>query len=69
MDKVKVDIEEVRRLTARIKEINQIPFYDIEWVDGDKTLQIPAEVREDWKFCGLSNVTFLECVDYKKFLK
>lgn len=58
-----VNADEVRRLKARLREINRIPIEQIAWVDDSGT---PVKVHPDdvseWHFCGLNNSDFVELI-------
>lgn len=57
---VSVSIEEVRRLRARLNEINSIPLDQIVWTLNDNVVVFSAEEIAEWKYVGLSNVYFIE---------
>lgn len=57
---VSVSIEEVRRLRARIEEINSIPLDQIVWTLNDNVVMFSEEAIAEWKYVGLSNVYFIE---------
>lgn len=54
-----VAIEEVKKLQARIAEINSIPLDKIVWTENDKPVEIVPEVKTFFKFTGLSNFCFI----------
>ena len=56
---MKIDINEVKALKSRLREINKLEFRDIVWVDGDKELEIPKQFSDDWEFTGLNNADFI----------
>lgn len=57
---VSVSIEEVRRLRARIEEINSIPLDQIVWTLNDNVVLFSEEAIAEWKYTGLSNVYFID---------
>lgn len=57
---VRIDINEVKRLQERRREINAIPLGDIVWVDGERVIEISPKVLREWIFTGLSNVDFID---------
>jgi len=57
---VSVSIEEVRRLRARIEEINSIPLDQIVWTLNDNVVMFSEEAIAEWKYVGLSNVYFID---------
>ncbi len=63
-EKIRIDVNEIKRIEERRREINSIPLENIEWVDGDMPVNIPAKHVEDWKFIGLSNCCFAETEFY-----
>ncbi len=65
-EKVRVDVEEVLKLKARLREINKIPLQDVQWYENGQALDIPQEVVEDFRFTGLSNGCFIDCEAYKQ---
>jgi hypothetical protein len=50
-----VDCEEIRRLKARLREINALPFEEIEWMEGDKPAKFNPQAQLNWAFIGLNN--------------
>lgn len=61
---MKIDIEEVQALKARLAEINLAQLQDIEWFKDGQKLEIKPDVLEEWKFIGLSNVEFISTEFY-----
>lgn len=57
-----VAIEEVEMLRHRLNTINSIPLTDIVWTRADTVIPVAAEAIANWKFMGLSNVSFAEMV-------
>lgn len=66
MKKYVVNIEVVKKIIDDLREINKIPFDEIEWHENGKPLDIPKEVLEEWKFTGLSNYSFVDTEFYKE---
>lgn len=66
MAKIQISVEEVAALIQRRKEINIIPLENIEWTLNGVPIDIDPKEIEDFKFIGLSNVTFVECLLLKK---
>lgn len=56
----RVSFEEVEALQSRLREINAIPFAEIEWTRDGKSVPVSAEVAERWRFIGMTNATFVE---------
>jgi hypothetical protein len=59
---VKIDVEEVLKLKARLREINAISPFDIQWIYKRKPLQVPQSAVEQWCFIGLNTSDFVETV-------
>jgi len=57
--KVRVDVEEVRLLRARLAEINQLDFDKIEWFENDEKVFVSGQQKQEWKEIGLSNTEFI----------
>ncbi len=55
MGKQRVDLEEVERLEARRKEINDIPFEELEVFHKGKKVEYSEEIIEEWKYMGMSH--------------
>ena len=58
--KTKVDINGIKSASKKLREINQIPFEDIMWMDGDTEIIVDPVVAENWRFMGLTNTYFIE---------
>ena len=57
--KTKVDIDGIKSASQKLREINQIPFEDIIWMDGDTEIIVDPVVAENWRFMGLNNTDFI----------
>lgn len=62
----RVDIEHLEWIFSVLKEIDKIPFEDIDWYQEDKPLIVSEQVVKDWKFIGLNNTDFVEFEIYKE---
>jgi hypothetical protein len=62
MNKLRVDLEEFVKVRRYLREINSVKLEDIEWVYKGKVREVPINEIEEWKFCGLSNTSFPDCV-------
>ena len=62
---MRVDIERVRELLAEIAAINRVDLEAIEVYEHGEPVAISKEAIEDWRFVGLSNMTFLEIEAWK----
>lgn len=60
---MRIDVEEVRKLHARMKEINSVPLEEIEWFENGKKIDVDSEIISDWKFMGLTNFYFAVDLD------
>lgn len=61
-EKIVVDVDEIRKIKARLKYINSKEIENIEWVERGLPLQINKETLERWSFVGLNNVDFVDFV-------
>lgn len=66
MEKIRIDLEEVRALLNRKNEINALDIREIEWYEDGKPLEIPPECLDKWRFIGLTNVFFVELEFWKE---
>lgn len=60
-----IDVNEVRKLRARLREINAIPFQDIRWIEDGKPMEFSPDVKEshgEWERVGLNNDNFVTMV-------
>ncbi len=57
---IKIDVNHVKYLLSEMKKIDDIPFEEIEWLEGDEKLDIPQSVKDRWKFIGMTNCAFIE---------
>lgn len=67
-----VRVAAIREMLETRRRINSIPLEDIEWVDEEgRTIPVDLDVVGAYKFTGLSNVDFVNCVldDYENFKK
>jgi hypothetical protein len=65
--RVKIRISEIIELTNREREINRPDLKDIDFIDDSgKIVNIDEKIVEDFRFCGLSNVDFINTGFYKK---
>lgn len=59
---MRVKIEKVRDLLRQLEEINKYPIDQIEWIYNNESVKVSKKEVEDWKFTGLSNVSFIEII-------
>ncbi|MDE1971269.1 MAG: hypothetical protein KGI50_06885 [Patescibacteria group bacterium] len=62
-----VDIQHVKSLQEELARINSIPLEELELYDGDTRIIVSPEILDDWKFIGLSNITFIELEAWNGF--
>lgn len=62
---MQVDINEILEMYRRRREINAVDLRDIQWMNGDKPVEIPADIIEHWRFIGMTNCCFIETGYYK----
>jgi hypothetical protein len=55
---LEVDIDELKRISAFIRDINLTPLEDIVWKKDGKVIEVDKEKIEEWKYAGLSNYYF-----------
>lgn len=61
MSNMTVDIAELRTALDMLASINRMKLSDIDWIRADGTkIEIPQQVIDDWRFWGLSNISFAE---------
>jgi hypothetical protein len=58
----RIDVEEVRRLQARRREINALPLAEIEWCENGAPIDLPAGCMtpDEWSFVGLTNIDYFD---------
>ncbi len=62
----KVDINYVKWLRDEMDKINKLPFNEIDWYDGTQQLDIPQATKDEWKFVGMTNCSFVETGFYEE---
>jgi hypothetical protein len=66
---MRVKIEKVLDLLRQIEEINKYSLEEIEWIYNNESVEVSKKEIEDWKFTGLSNVSFIEIILTGEFEK
>ena len=56
----KVDVNEVKRLKERLREINRLPLSEIQWTDAGAVLDIPQAWEKTFGYTGLNNCDFVD---------
>lgn len=59
---VSIDLEEIRKIRQRLQEINAVDIMALQLTDNGVAINITDNVREDWKFTGLTTFYFLDSV-------
>lgn len=57
-----IDLEEIRKIKQRLQEINAVDIMTLQLTDNGVAINITDNVREDWKFTGLTTFYFLDGV-------
>lgn len=60
MKRVRVDVEEIKALQERRREINDIEIGKIDFYSDGKKVVIPKSALDEWKNIGLNNIDFAE---------
>lgn len=59
---LRIKLSDVQQMMELERSINSVPLQEIEWIDDfGKVIQVSEEEIEEWKFIGMSNVSFAEC--------
>lgn len=61
----RVDVEEVFRLQDERRKINALKLEEIDFYEDGKKVSIDKKILDDFRFCGLSNVDFVDSGFYK----
>lgn len=61
-----VNAEEVRTLKNRLREINAIPFTEIEWRENGERIDVQPGVADEFRFTGLVNTDFIDLDIYRE---
>jgi len=56
----RVDVRMIEGALSILSNFNRIPFEELELTLDGKILEISEAVRENWKFIGMCNSTFVE---------
>ena len=63
--KVRVDVEEIRRIKKERDNINKLSIYDIDFYENGKKLVIEKKLLDFHKFLGLNTMDFILRYIYK----
>lgn len=53
-----IDLDELQKAKKLIDLTNSVPLTEIAWQRNGKTVPVPPEDLEEWRFTGLSNNWF-----------
>ena len=56
---MRVNIEEIAGIMARLNDINMQQLEDVELFEGGKKIDVDNKLIEDFRFTGLSNKDFI----------
>lgn len=59
---MRVKVEKVLDLLRQLEEINKYPLDQIEWIYNNESVKVTKKEIEDWRFTGLSNISFIEII-------
>lgn len=60
MSKIRINLELIEQFIDFKRRINSTPLQDIEFFRGGKPVAVSAEEIEEWRFTGMSNLSFAE---------
>jgi hypothetical protein len=64
--KVKINVEEVRKARAFLRSVNKHDLEDIEWIDKNGSpLKISADAIAEFSYLGLNNADFIDGTYYQ----
>jgi len=63
---MRVDVEQVKKIQAERKKINDLELQDIEWYEDGKKVDIDPKVLAEFEFTGLCNTDFIISDTYKE---
>jgi hypothetical protein len=55
-----VDVDDLKEHFAFRRRINDADISDIVWIKDGQELEFTKEFLDDWKYIGLSNISFPE---------
>lgn len=64
--KVKINVEEIKRIQKRRAEINKLDLQNIEFYEDGVKLDISPEKIKEFSFIGLNNVDFIALGFYRE---
>lgn len=57
---MKIDLERIREMEDERARINSVPLAELEIYEHGERIFPSKKILDDWKFTGLTNVTFCE---------
>lgn len=57
-----VNIEDVMVHVEALRELDTIPFENLNFFKNGKSIDVTADVKDAWRFVGLSNTSFIKDV-------
>lgn len=57
---MKISLEALNTTLAYLNVINNANLNQLEIYENNKLIEVPQELKNDWKYVGLSNVEFLK---------
>jgi hypothetical protein len=64
-EKVKIDINEVKKARNFLRSVNKHELEDIEWVENGKPIKVTAKANAEFQYLGLNNSDFIDGGYYK----
>lgn len=66
---MKVNIEELKGILTRLRQIESVELDEIEWYEDEKKLEISELCIREFRFCGMCNRDFISTCEYQRGLK
>lgn len=62
---MRIDVEEFQIHHNWFQHLNSVPIEAVEVYENGVRIPIPPEVLRGWRYCGLSNWSFMEMETYR----
>jgi hypothetical protein len=62
---VRVNVEDIILLIAKYRAAQNLSVHEVELYEGGVKIDVPQQVKDDWKFCGLGFCNYIELEVYK----
>lgn len=59
--KMRYDIEKLNAARDVIRAFNSLDLAAVELYENGKPISVSPELRDEWRFIGLTNACFVEC--------